>query len=94
VIRANDGVLSPELATVLNENLDLIESAIGESRAALATEPESNVAQESLLEALRRKVTLLQNTILLINEVRKGQGENAMDLIDEMRESEPPSNPI
>lgn len=94
VIRANDGVLSPEIALVLNENLDLIESAIGESRAAIATEPESTVAQESLLEALRRKVTLLQNTILLINEVRKGQGENAMDLIDEMRESAPPSNPI
>jgi hypothetical protein len=94
VIQANDGVLSPELTLVLNENLDLIESAIDESRAALRTEPESTVAQESLLEALRRKVTLLQNTILLINEVRKGQGENAMELIDEMREKAPSANPI
>jgi hypothetical protein len=42
-------------------------------------------------------VTLLQNTILLINEVRKGQGENALDLIDEMRKTpdvDAPSNPI
>ena len=90
-------VLLPELARlgfVLGRNLDLIESAIDESRAAISTEPGSAVAQDSLLEALRRKVTLLQQTILLINEVRKGQGENAMDIIDEMREGAPPSNPI
>jgi anti-sigma factor ChrR (cupin superfamily) len=97
IIAQNDGVLAPELASVLNQNLDLIESAIGESRAAIATEPQSAAAQESLLQALRSKVTLLQNTILLINEVRKGQGENALDLIDEMRRTpstDAPSNPI
>ncbi len=106
IIAQNDGVLPQELTSVLNQNLDLIENAIGESRTAIATEPQSTAAQESLLKALRSKVTLLQNTILLINEVRKGQGENALDLIDEMRKtpgapispispiSNVPSNPI
>jgi tetratricopeptide (TPR) repeat protein len=97
IIAQNDGVLPQELAAVLNQNLDLIENAIGESRTAIATEPQSTAAQESLLQALRSKVTLLQNTILLINEVRKGQGENALDLIDEMRKTpfpNAPSNPI
>jgi hypothetical protein len=94
IIAQNDGVLPQELASVLNTNLDLIENAIGESRTAIATEPQSTAAQESLLQALRSKVTLLQNTILLINEVRKGQGENALDLIDEMRKTTDPSNPI
>ncbi len=94
IIAQNEGVLPAELASVLNQNLDLIENAIGESRAAIATEPQSTAAQESLLQALRSKVTLLQNTILLINEVRKGQGENALDLIDEMRKTTDPSNPI
>jgi len=100
IIAQNDGVLPQELTSVLNQNLDLIENAIGESRTAIATEPQSTAAQESLLQALRSKVTLLQNTILLINEVRKGQGENALDLIDEMRKtpgapiSNVPSNPI
>ncbi len=97
IIAQNDGVLPQELTSVLNQNLDLIENAIGESRNAIATEPQSTAAQESLLQALRSKVTLLQNTILLINEVRKGQGENALDLIDEMRQSpvpDAPSNPI
>jgi hypothetical protein len=94
IIAQNDGVLPPEVASVLNQNLDLIENAIGESRTAIATEPQSVAAQESLLQALRSKLTLLQNTILLINEVRKGQGENALDLIDEMRKPTDPSNPI
>ncbi|MGH9321779.1 MAG: hypothetical protein ACRD21_08605 [Vicinamibacteria bacterium] len=94
ILAQNHGVLPSELATVLNQNLDLIEGAIDESRAAIQTDPRSAVAQESLLQALRRKVTLLQNTILLINEVRKGQGESALDLIDEMRNPTDPSNPI
>ena len=97
IIAQSDGVLPQELASILNQNLDLIENAIGESRTAIATEPQSTAAQESLLQALRSKVTLLQNTILLINEVRKGQGENALDLIDEMRKTpvpNAPSNPI
>ena len=76
---------------VLRQNLTLIEDAIGESRAAAHQQPESLVAGESLLSALRRKLSLLQNTVLLINEVRKGQGESALDLIDEMRDSENPN---
>ncbi len=72
----------------------IIEQAITESREAMATEPGSPAAQESLLEAFRRKVGLLQNTILLINEVRKGEGQNALDLIDEIRGSDDPPNPI
>ncbi len=94
IVDKSDVPLSPKLSAVLTENLDLIESAIHESRTALSEEPESTVAQESLLEALRRKMGLLQNTILLINEVRKGEGQAAMDLIDEMRETDDASNPI
>jgi len=94
IIAQNDGVLPQGVASVLNQNLDLIENAIGESRTAIATEPQSAAAQGSLLQALRSKVSLLQNTILLINEVRKGQGANALDLIDEMRKPTDPSNPI
>lgn len=93
IVAQNDGVLNEELNVVLNANLDLIEQAIDESRQAIRSDPDSTVAQESLLEALRRKVSLLQNTILLINEVRKGEGENALELIDEMR-GQTPQNPI
>jgi hypothetical protein len=94
IIAQNQGVLPGEIATVLNQNLDLIENAIAESRTAIASDPQSPMAQESLLSALRSKVSLLQNTILLINEVRKGEGEAALDRIDEMRKSNTPGNPI
>ncbi len=86
--------LDPQVMAVLNENLTLIESAIGESRAAAEDQPESRIAQESLLQALRSKLSLLQNTILLINEVRKGRGDTAYDLINKIEDSPGTSNPI
>ena len=94
IIAQNEGSLPSELNQTITESLDLIEQTIDESRNAMATNPDSSVAQESLLEAFRRKVSLLQNTILLINEVRKGEGANALDLIDEIREHDDSSNPI
>lgn len=86
--------LDPQVMAILNDNLELIEQAIGESRAAAQEDPESVVARESLLGALRNKLTLLQNTIMLINEVRQGRGESAHDLLNEMRDRQGPSNPI
>ena len=94
IVAQNEGSLPSDLNQTITESLDLIEQTIDESRNAIATSPDSSVAQESLLEAFRRKVGLLQSTILLINEVRKGEGENALDLIDEIRETGDPSNPI
>jgi hypothetical protein len=58
--------LDADTAEVLQANLTVIDSAIGESRAALDQEPESTVAQDSLVEALRNKVALLQDTVALI----------------------------
>jgi hypothetical protein len=90
IVEKDQSTLDPEVMAVLRENLTVIEDAIGESRTATRQQPENMVAGDSLLTALRRKLSLLQNTVLLINEVRKGQGENALDLIDEMRDSERP----
>jgi hypothetical protein len=66
---------------VLQKNLSVIDQAIGESRAALRTQPASELAQESLFEALRSKVTLLQDTVSLINEMRKGNQEGAARIV-------------
>lgn len=92
IIAQNEGALPPELHETLTANLDLIEQTIDESRNAIATHPQSPAAQESLLQAFRRKVSLLQTTILLINEVRKGQGHNALDLIEGIRDNDESSN--
>jgi hypothetical protein len=89
-----DAPLDPEVMAVLNDNLDLIEQAIGESRAAALKDPGDETARESFLTALKQKLSLLQNTIMLINEVRKGRGETAYDLLEEMREAQSPSDPM
>jgi len=72
ITRAESSTLDQETAEVLQTNLDVIDRAIGESRAALRAQPASEIARQSLFEALRSKVTLLQGTVALINETRKG----------------------
>ncbi len=64
--------LDPQTAAVLAKNNAILDQAISESRAALRTQPTSEVARVSLFEALQRKVGLLRDTIALINEMRKG----------------------
>jgi hypothetical protein len=75
ITRSERTALDPQVAAVLQKNLEVIDHAIVESRAALQTQPTSEVAQESLFEALRNKVALLQDTVVLINEMRKGNPE-------------------
>ena len=64
--------LDADVMMALRSDLATIDRAIEESRNAVAAEPANRVAQESLLGAFRRKVSLLQDTIALMNEVRKG----------------------
>lgn len=72
--------LDADTAEVLQANLTVIDSAIGESRAALDQEPGSTIAQESLVEALRNKVVLLQDTVALINATRPGDTDTTTGL--------------
>ena len=79
--------LNPQDAAILQKNLLLIDSAIGESRAALKTQPANEMAQESLFEAFRSKIALLQDTISLINEMRKGNQAEAARIADGLNKS-------
>ncbi len=73
ITTAGGNELDPMTAEILKTNLTVIDSAIGESRAALETEPASDVAQQRLFAALNSKLALLQDTITLINEMRQGE---------------------
>ena len=84
VTRAEGGSLDPETAKVMQANLAVIDQAIGQSREALKSEPANTVAQESLFDALRSKVQLLQDTVALINEMRKGNPEGAARIMSGM----------
>jgi hypothetical protein len=84
---ANDekGALDPMTAATLGKNLGVVDQAINESRAALHAQPNSDPARESLLESFRAKVDLLENTIALINEMRKGNDAGAAQIISGLK---------
>ena len=81
IARSESGALDPQVAAVLQKNLSVIDQAIGESRAALQQQPASADAQESLFDAMKSKVAVLQQTVELINEMRKGNQAEAGRLI-------------
>jgi hypothetical protein len=77
VANQSDSPLDAEVTATLRKELGVIDKAIDDSRTALRSQPESQLAQESLFEAFRRKVSLLQDTIALMNEMRKGNQAGA-----------------
>jgi hypothetical protein len=79
--KADPDSIDPETAATLERNLAIIDRAIAESRTALKEEPQSAPARDSLFDALRRKVSLLQDTIALMNEMRKGNSAGAAQII-------------
>lgn len=84
VLARDRQTLDPQVAADLQKSLLVIDQAIGESRNALKTQPMSTQAQDSLFEAFRSKMVLLQDTISLINEVRKGNQAEAARIADGM----------
>ena len=77
IANKDTGELDPQVAAVLQKNLTVIDQAITESRVALQSQPASSNAQNGLFDALRTKVALLQQTVELINEMRKGNQAEA-----------------
>jgi hypothetical protein len=87
VATASDAPLDPAVMATLRQNLKVIDAAIDDSRVALRSEPGNTVAQESLFEAFRRKIALLQDTIALMNEMRKGDEMGAARAVESLNKS-------
>jgi hypothetical protein len=85
-VNASAEVLPGETKTAYQVNGAAIEHAIGENRAALESEPTNNLAQQSLFEALKSKLALLQDMVALINEMRKGNQEGAARIVSGMEQ--------
>lgn len=79
-VKEQKTVLEPQVAANIDATLGVIDQAIGESRAAVQAQPLSTEARESLFEALRKKVALLQNTISLVSEISRGNQAGASRL--------------
>ena len=85
--KSESGAIDPQTATLLQRNLQVIDQAIAESRAALRSEPQSARARDSLFEALRKKVTVLQETIALMNHIRTGDAAGAAQIVEPANKS-------
>jgi hypothetical protein len=77
----DNGDLPADTAAKLQVSLTQIDKYIAESRAALATEPQSEPARDSLFDALRRKVDVLQNTVALMSATQRGDQKAAAKLM-------------
>ncbi len=85
--RSDEDVLDPQTAAILKKNLQVIDQAIAESRDALRVEPQSAAARDTLFEALKRKVVVLQDTLALMNEIRKGNPAGTGQLVEGLNKS-------
>src|SRR5262249_54560868 len=77
IANSEKGALDTQTAATLQKNLAVIDQAISESRAAVRMQPTSEPAQQSLLDNFKAKLALLQDTVALINEMRKGNEAGA-----------------
>ena len=86
IANAGKGSLDTQTAATLQKNLGVIDQAISESRAAVRAQPASEPAQTSLMENFKAKLALLQDTVALINEMRKGNQAGAARIGSSLRQ--------
>jgi anti-sigma factor RsiW len=86
ITKAGQGALDPTTAATLQKSLSVIDQAISESRAAVHSQPNSEPAQASLLDSFKMKISLLQDTVSLINEMRKGNDAGAARIVSGLKE--------
>jgi hypothetical protein len=82
VAKANQQALDPGTSATIEKNLGILDQAIADNRVAVRAEPANVAARETLFDALRQKVSLLQDTISVINEMRKGNNAAAAQLVN------------
>jgi anti-sigma factor RsiW len=86
IANTDQGELDPSTAATLQKNLEVIDQAISESRAAVRSQPTNEPAQQSLVENFKTKIALLQDTVALINEMRKGNEAGAARIVSGLKQ--------
>jgi anti-sigma factor RsiW len=81
VAKQDQSTLPADAAAKLQVSLTQIDKYIAESRAALADEPRSEPARDSLFDALRRKVSMLQDTVALMGAMQRGDQNAAAKIM-------------
>jgi anti-sigma factor RsiW len=85
ITKDDQGALDGRTAATLQKNLAVIDQAIGESRAAVRSQPANEPAQQSLIENFKTKLSLLEDTVALINEMRKGNEAGTARIVSDLK---------
>ncbi len=86
IANTEQGELDPQTAATLQKNLAVIDQAISESRAAVRAQPTSEPAVSSLMDNFKTKLALLQDTVALINEMRKGNDAGTARIVSGLKQ--------
>jgi hypothetical protein len=86
IASAETGTLDPATAAALQKNFAVIDQAINESRAAVRAQPTSEPARDSLMENFKIKLGLLEDTVALINEMRKGNEAGTARIVSGLKQ--------
>jgi len=86
IATSDQNALDPKTAATLQKNLAVIDQAINESRAAVRAQPASEPAVDSLMENFKSKLSLLQDTVGLINEMRKGNEAGTARIVSGLKQ--------
>jgi len=65
IVKQRKTQLDSSTVAVIQKNLEIIDAAIGQSRAALARDPASRMLNQQLTHALDKKVELLRTAAML-----------------------------
>ncbi len=85
IVGTNAAILPEQTKAVFDAASSEIDEAIGQPRAVLAREPSDELARDSMFEALRSKLALLQEMIALINQMRQGNQDEAARIVSGMQ---------
>jgi anti-sigma factor RsiW len=86
IAKTEQNALDPATAATLQKNLAVIDQAITESRAAVRAQPNSEPAVSSLMDNFKTKLALLQDTVALINEMRKGNEAGTARIVSGLKQ--------
>jgi anti-sigma factor RsiW len=86
IANSEQNALDPKTAATLQKNLAVIDQAINESRAAVRAQPTSEPAVSSLMDNFKTKLALLQDTVALINEMRKGNEPGTARIVSGLKQ--------
>lgn len=85
ITKEGESSLDPTTVATLQKNLSVIDQAISESRTAVQSQPDSEPARTSLLDNFAMKIALLQDTVSLMNEMRKGNDAGAAQIVSGLK---------